>query len=91
VLWFANPINSVINEDATLVLLNEHTGDPLFLNPDGGDYHIGEASAARDAGVPSGVTIDIDGEPRPMGLGWDIGADEFYTLLKTFLPLGLKH
>ena len=54
ILWFANPINSVIDENATLILTNEHTGDPAFINPDFGDYHIGKTSVARDAGVPSG-------------------------------------
>jgi len=91
VLWFANPDNVWQSDDATVVLMHEHTGNPTFLNPDYGDYHIGKTSAARDAGVPSGVTWDIDGEPRPYGLGWDLGADEFYYLLKTFLPLGLKY
>jgi hypothetical protein len=91
VLWFADPVKVSASDDATVVLMNELTHDPLFLNPDYGDYHIGEASAARDAGVPSGVTIDIDGDPRPDGLGWDLGADEFCNLLKTFLPLGLKN
>jgi hypothetical protein len=51
-------------------------GDPAFLDPDGGDYHIGLGSAAVDAGIDAGVTVDIDGEPRPMGGGYDIGADE---------------
>ncbi len=52
-------------------------GDPAFLNPDYGDYHIGSDSAAIDVGVDAGVSVDIDGEPRPAGTGYDIGADEF--------------
>ena len=52
-------------------------GDPAFVDPDAGDYHILPTSAAVDAGVNAGVTTDIDGEPRPMALGYDIGADEF--------------
>jgi uncharacterized repeat protein (TIGR01451 family) len=50
--------------------------DPGFVNPDAGDYHIGANSAARDAGVDAGVNDDGDGDPRPMGHGYDIGADE---------------
>ena len=51
-------------------------GDPGFIDPEDGDYHIGSNSAAVDAGVDAGVYTDIDDEPRPMGNGFDIGADE---------------
>ncbi len=51
-------------------------GNPDFVNPDNGDYHLGAGSAAVDAGVNAGVTTDIDGDPRPVGAGYDIGADE---------------
>ena len=64
-------------------------GDPAFVDPDGGDYHLGPGSAAIDAGVDAGVTTDIDGDPRPLGAGYDIGADEFrYTV---YLPLVIKN
>ncbi len=92
VLWFANPSNVSQSEDATVWSWNEHTGNPQFVNPDGGDYHISEASAARDMGVPSGVWIDIDGEPRPYGAGWDLGADEFFIAsYPIYLPLAVRH
>lgn len=51
-------------------------GFPGFADAEGGDYRITEASAALDAGIDSGVASDIDGQPRPMRLGFDIGADE---------------
>ena len=52
-------------------------GDPAFVNPAAGDYHILPTSAAVDAGVDAGVTTDIDGDARPSGKGYDIGADEY--------------
>jgi parallel beta-helix repeat protein len=51
-------------------------GDPAFVDHDAGDYHISPGSAAIDVGVDAGVNDDIDGEPRPAGHGYDIGADE---------------
>ncbi|HFD39907.1 MAG TPA: DUF11 domain-containing protein, partial [Anaerolineae bacterium] len=51
-------------------------GDPGFVNPAAGDYHILPTSAAVDAGVDAGVTTDIDGDARPAAFGYDIGADE---------------
>lgn len=61
-------------------LINELTGDPAFISPESGNYHIGELSAARDAGVWSVSTTDMDNQPRPnpdTGLA-DIGADEYW-------------
>jgi hypothetical protein len=37
---------------------------------------VPSASAAIDQGVISGVTDDLDGEPRPRGAAADVGADE---------------
>jgi len=51
-------------------------GDPAFVAPNAGDYHIGADSAALDAGVDAGVTTDVDGDPRPIGASHDVGADE---------------
>ena len=53
----------------------------LFLLP---------GSAALDAGVDVGVTTDFDGDPRPMGDGHDIGADERFPVT-IYLPLTLKN
>jgi uncharacterized repeat protein (TIGR01451 family) len=49
---------------------------PAFVDPDNSDYHIRSSSAAIDTGVEAGVDHDIDGESRPLGSGYDLGADE---------------
>lgn len=64
-------------------------GDPAFVNPGSGDYHIGPGSAAIDAGVDAGVTTDIDGQARPGSSGYDLGADELY--FSFYLPLVFKN
>jgi hypothetical protein len=73
---------------------HNYWGDPAFVNPNLGDYHIGPGSAALDRGVDAGVTLDIDGDPRPVGAGYDLGADEFPTAVSTehfiYLPLVLR-
>lgn len=64
------------------------SGDPLLADPLNGDYHLSEASPCRDTGLdpvplyidPGFVETDFEDDPRPFGLGWDIGADE-YTLI----------
>jgi hypothetical protein len=61
-------------------------GDPLFVAPDKGDYHIEPKSPAVNTGITAGVLVDMDGEAR---LGSpDIGADEY--LLYAHLPLVIK-
>lgn len=52
------------------------TGTAAFSNPSLGDYHLGVGSAALDAGGNAGVGADFDGNPRPLGNGYDIGYDE---------------
>jgi uncharacterized repeat protein (TIGR01451 family) len=65
-------------------------GNPAFVDPAAGDYHLGPGSAAIDAGTDAGVLSDLDGQARPAIDGYDIGADEFYgprlALAKTAAP-----
>ncbi|MCI0396954.1 MAG: right-handed parallel beta-helix repeat-containing protein [Chloroflexi bacterium] len=59
----------------------------LFLNLANDDYHLYDASPARDAGVAlPDVPEDLDGRPRPVGPAFDIGAYEFAPFAG-FLPL----
>ncbi len=49
--------------------------DPMFVNPAANDYHIQATSPARDQ-VDSGPSFDFEGDARPGGPKFDIGADE---------------
>jgi len=71
-LWWANDTKWT----GTVYHSNDYPGDPAFVAPDEGDYHIRSTSAAIDKGVDAEVSTDIDGQPRPIGAGFDLGADE---------------
>jgi hypothetical protein len=64
--------------------------DPLFLDPDADNYHIQEGSPAQDAGISVPLSFDFDGETRPSGCGYDIGADEIMSECKCYLPLVIR-
>lgn len=58
--------------------------DPLFVNAPNSDYHLTGSSPCIDAGRMEGAaTDDMDGEPRPMGNGVEIGADEYTSFIPT--------
>ncbi len=53
-------------------------GDPQFVNPASGDFHLRNTSPAIDKGSPDGApNVDFEGNPRPQGAGYDIGAFEY--------------
>jgi len=80
------------NTDDGIRGANSVDGDPAFVNPAAGDYHIGPGSGAIDAGVAAGVISDIDGELRPDCVLGDIGADERQgaACSRIYLPLVLR-
>jgi len=50
------------------------TSDDLWVD---GDYHLTDTSPCIDAGADTGLESDKEGDVRPQGGGFDIGADEF--------------
>jgi len=56
------------------------TGDPEFVNPSDGNFHLQEDSPAIDNGLSVDAPgEDFDGNTRPQGAGYDIGAFEYVT------------
>jgi hypothetical protein len=53
-------------------------GNARFVNPSIGDYHLQSSSDAINRGITIPlVTTDLDGNVRPDGLAYDIGAYEY--------------
>ncbi len=53
-------------------------GDPQLTNQLGNDFHLMPGSLAINAGTPEGApSTDFEGNPRPQGAGYDIGAYEY--------------
>jgi uncharacterized repeat protein (TIGR01451 family) len=85
-LWYANTVDWSGGVSHT----GDRIGDPDFVDPEAGDYHISNVSAALDQGVYVGVNVDMDGDVRPRGHGYDIGPDEypdFLSVVKEASPI----
>ena len=76
VLWYNTPITISQVATTTVIVQNQHQGDPAFA-ADG--YHLTVSSAAIDKGVDAGVITDVDGDSRPQGAAFDLGADEYMS------------
>lgn len=51
--------------------------DPMFVNPDAGDFHLKAGSPAIDTGIDVGWLVDLDEVTVPQGVGYDRGAFEY--------------
>jgi parallel beta-helix repeat protein len=67
-------------------------GDPRFVDPAGGNFHLQGDSPAIDQGSATDApNDDYDGQPRPAGAGYDIGADEYVAFTHwVYLPVVYK-
>lgn len=67
-------------------------GDPKFVNPTSGDYHLQGTSPLVDKGVTlTGFSIDRDGVARPQGNAWDLGPYEYNTGIVATPPTAPKN
>jgi hypothetical protein len=87
-LW--NPIfllqpGLAVGGTGTVISSTNYYSAPLLIRP---TFHLAPGSSAIDLGADAGVKVDIDGDPRPIGLLPDIGADERW--IYTYLPLVLR-
>jgi len=64
-------------------------GDPRFVDPAGIDLHLQADSPAIDRGSDLDAPgDDLDGQTRPAGPGYDIGADEYIAFTQwVYLPI----
>ncbi len=69
---------------------NNIDADPVFVDEFAGDLSLMPGSPAIDAGdnssVPSGVTTDLDSNPRITGVTVDMGAYEYQSALAGAFP-----
>ncbi len=61
--------------------------DPLFVDATNGNFHLKGSSLVIDKGINKGIPrIDFEGDERILGIGVDMGADEYQTLVPTPTP-----
>ena len=81
----AGPLHTAVQGAPVFLAVSPVSGDPRLDVK----YRLQRGSAAIDAGIACGADVDIDGHPRPVGRGYDIGADEWRASGQQ-LPLLLK-
>ncbi len=73
VLWYSNTQNT----SGPVNVSHADSGAPRFVDEANNDYHVRAGSPAIDAGINAGIANDLDGQTRPFGAGYDLGAYEF--------------
>src|ERR1019366_1414967 len=74
----------------TLTLTNNRINtDPMFVGLTTDDFHLQAGSPAIDTGASVMVAADFDGNPRPLGAAFDLGAYEYGGGTTLTAPSGL--
>jgi hypothetical protein len=77
---YGNSYADLINDGAGMLLSNNLTTNPNFVNPLANDFRLQSTSPAIDKGSDlstEGILVDASGRSRPQGSGYDIGAYEY--------------
>jgi hypothetical protein len=74
-----------VSGTGTIISSTNYYSAPLLIRP---TFRLGPRSPAIDRGADAGVADDIDGDPRPIGVLPDIGADEARRWV--YLPLVMR-
>ena len=72
---FYDPSEVIMVKDASSRVI-----DPNFVNAESGDFHLKGGSPAINTGLDMsslGIATDLEGNSRPRGAGYDIGAYEY--------------
>lgn len=94
IVW-GNKVSQISDTGTNTTLRGNTTTNPNFENAAGGDFHLQAGSPAIDAGETIGeVPVDLAGDARPFGPGYDAGAFEFHAEpagSKTFMSPSPAH
>ena len=77
-------VGSSIYTDST-----SFSGAAGFVDPIGGNYHLMAGSDAINRGRYAFMATDLDGNPRPVGCGYDIGAYEYQAAPDCMLTMNI--
>ncbi len=74
---YGSPYGVIGNTGGITLTNNRLNTDPLFAGASSNDYHLLSGSPAIDTGAAVSVSNDFDGNLRPLGAAFDVGAYEF--------------